>query len=45
VREAVNDIVKTNMEKLAALVWEDCGYNDLSKQQRFEEVKKRVQVN
>jgi hypothetical protein len=44
VREAVNDIVKTNMGKLA-VIWEDCGYNDLIIQQRCEAVKKHVQVN
>jgi len=44
VREAVNDIVKTNMEKLA-LIWEDCGYNEASIQQRCEAVRKHVQVN
>jgi hypothetical protein len=40
----VNDIVKTYMEKLA-VIWEDCGYNDISIQQRCEAVKKHVQVN
>ena len=40
----MNDIVKTYMEKLA-VIWEDCGYNDISIQQRCEAVKKHVQVN
>ena len=40
----MNDIVKTHMEKLA-VIWEDCGYDDISIQQRFEAVKKHVQVN
>lgn len=38
----MNDIVKTYMEKLA-VIWEDCGYNDISIQQRCEAVKKHVQ--
>jgi hypothetical protein len=40
----VSDIVKTGMEKLA-VIWQDCGYNDISIQQRREAVKKHVQVN
>ena len=40
----MNDIVQTYMEKLA-VIWEDCGYNDISIQQRCEAVKKHVQVN
>jgi protein regulator of cytokinesis 1 len=42
VKENVNSIVKTYMEKLA-VIWEDCGYNDISIQQRCEAVKKHVQ--
>jgi acyl CoA:acetate/3-ketoacid CoA transferase alpha subunit len=42
VREAVNEIVKTNMGKLA-VIWEDCGYSGLIIQQRCEAVKKHVQ--
>jgi hypothetical protein len=44
VREAVNDIVKTSMEKLA-VIWEEWGYDDINIQQRCEAVKKHVQVN
>jgi len=40
----VNDIVKTYMESLA-VIWDDCGYNDVSIQQRCEAVKNHVQVN
>jgi hypothetical protein len=44
VRKAVNDTVRTYMEKFAE-VWEDCGYNDVSIQQRCEAVKQHVQVS
>jgi hypothetical protein len=44
VTEAAKDIAQTYMEKLA-VIWEDCGYNDISIQQRCEAVKKHVQVN
>jgi ElaB/YqjD/DUF883 family membrane-anchored ribosome-binding protein len=42
VREAVKDIAKTCMEKLAVIL-EDCGYDYTSIQQRCEAIKKHVQ--
>jgi hypothetical protein len=44
VTASVNSIVRTYMEKLA-VIWEECGFNDTSIQQRCEAVKKHVQVN
>jgi hypothetical protein len=41
---AVNAIVKTSMEKLAA-IWDECGYNNTNVQQRCEAVQMHVQVN
>ncbi|PNF26068.1 hypothetical protein B7P43_G06395 [Cryptotermes secundus] len=42
VTTSVNSIVRTSMEKLAA-IWEECGFGDTSIQQRCEAVKKHVQ--
>jgi hypothetical protein len=44
VEVAVNNTVRTYMEKFA-VIWKDCGFNDISIQQRCEAVKKHVQVN
>lgn len=44
VTTSVSSTVRSYMEKLS-VIWDDCGFNDASIQQRCEAVKKHVQVN